>query len=50
MIELEGMPNREESVADKGLLHLFVIACSLYILHLASRTVLIVLSVLGCLH
>lgn len=40
MIELKRMPNREESVADKGLLHLFVIACSLYSLHLAWRTVL----------
>jgi hypothetical protein len=35
MIEGERLPNREESVADKGLLHLFVIACSLYSPHLA---------------
>lgn len=41
MIEGERMPNREGSVTDKGLLHLFVIACSLYSRHLAWITVLI---------
>jgi hypothetical protein len=40
MIEGERLPNREESVADKGLLHLFVNACNLYSLHLAWGTVL----------
>jgi len=41
------MSKREESVTDKGLLYLFVIACSLYSHHRAGMTVLTVLSVLG---